>query len=154
MPHDLEPLGGTYGGNPVACAAALATLRLMEELQLNARAEVIGQRVTAWLAKLQDRFPDQVGNIRGIGAMVGIEFVEQGDPRQPATRLASQIQHACLAAGLLILTAGIHGNVIRFLMPLVITDEQLHRGFEIFTAQAEIAMESRQGGSEVIESRT
>ena len=80
-------IGGTFGGNPVACAAALATIRLMEELQLNARAGEIGRRVTDRFRAIQQRFPDWVGDVRGIGAMVAIELMMNGDPHQPATEL-------------------------------------------------------------------
>jgi 4-aminobutyrate aminotransferase/(S)-3-amino-2-methylpropionate transaminase len=124
-------IGGTYGGNPVACAASLATIRLMEELQLNARAVEIGRCVTDRFHDLQTRFPSWIGDVRGLGAMVAMEFVTDGDFHQPATELTSEVLKACEARGLLIIGAGIYGNVIRFLSPLVITDEQLNRGLDI-----------------------
>ena len=124
-------IGGTFGGNPVACAAALATIRLMEELQLNARAGEIGRRVTDRFRAIQQRFPDWVGDVRGIGAMVAIELMMNGDPHQPATELTGEVLQACVSRGLLILGAGIYGNVLRFLATLVITDEQLNRGLDI-----------------------
>lgn len=138
----LGTIGGTYGGNPVACAASLATIKLMEELQLNQRATVIGELVRSRLQALQLRFPQHIGDIRGLGAMVGMELVNHGDPHQPATELTSQILKACVARGLLILGAGIHGNVIRFLMPLVITDQQLNQGLDILTEETERAITS------------
>jgi 4-aminobutyrate aminotransferase/(S)-3-amino-2-methylpropionate transaminase len=127
----LGTVGGTYGGNPVACAAALAAIQVMEDEQLSARAEVIGQRVTQRLHELKQQFPDTVGNVRGLGAMIGVEFVIDGDPHQPATQLTAGILDACLDRGLLTIGAGIYGNVIRFLAPLVITDEQLSQGLDI-----------------------
>lgn len=124
-------IGGTYGGNPVACAASLATIRLIEEMQLGPRAEAIGQRVTDRYRELQRRFPDWIGDIRGLGAMVAMELVTNGDLRQPATELTGEVLNGCVSRGLLIIGAGIYGNVIRFLAPLVISDEQLDRGLDI-----------------------
>ncbi|MEZ6152616.1 MAG: aspartate aminotransferase family protein [Pirellulaceae bacterium] len=136
----LGTIGGTYGGNPVACAASLATIKLMEDLHLNERATAIGEVVNSRLRDLQKRFPQHVGDIRGLGAMVGMEFNYHGDPHQPATELTARILSACVARGLLILGAGIHGNVIRFLMPLVITDRQLNQGLDILTEETERAI--------------
>ncbi len=135
-------IGGTYGGNPVACAASLAAIKLMEDLQLNQRAIVIGEHVRSRLHELQSRFPQHIGDIRGLGAMVGMELVNNGDPHQPATELTTGILKACVARSLLILGAGIHGNVIRFLMPLVITDQQLNQGLDILTEETERAITS------------
>ena len=134
-------IGGTYGGNPVACAASLATIKVMQDLNLNDRSLEIGKAVTHQMKELQARYPSHIGDVRGLGAMVGIEFVNNGDPHDPATDLTSQILKACVSRGLLILGAGIHGNVIRFLMPLVITDEQLHQGLEIVTQEIANAIE-------------
>jgi 4-aminobutyrate aminotransferase/(S)-3-amino-2-methylpropionate transaminase len=140
-------IGGTYGGNPVACAASLETIRLMEELQLGPRAMAIGQRVTERFQQLQKRFPSWIGDVRGLGAMVGIELIENGDLHQPATELTAEVLKACVARGLLILGAGIYGNVIRFLAPLVITDEQLDQGLDILTDEIVKAMERRAGST-------
>jgi 4-aminobutyrate aminotransferase len=127
-------IGGTYGGNPVACAAALATIKLMEELKLNERAETIGQRARARFQELQKKCP-AIGDVRGLGAMIGMEFVENGDPHKPATKLVADIQKACLLRGLLLIAAGTYSNVIRVLSPLVITDEQLERGLNILAEE-------------------
>jgi 4-aminobutyrate aminotransferase / (S)-3-amino-2-methylpropionate transaminase / 5-aminovalerate transaminase len=124
-------IGGTYGGNPVSCAASLATIRLMEELQLGPRAMDIGRRVTQRLQEVQQRFPQWIGDVRGLGAMIAVELVQNGDPHQPATDVTGEILKACVARGLLILGAGIYGNVIRTLSPLVISDEQLEQGLDI-----------------------
>ena len=136
-------IGGTYGGNPVACAASLETIRLMEELQLGPRAMRIGQLVTDRLLDLQKRFPSWVGDVRGLGAMVGVELIESGDLHKPATELTADVLQRCVSRGLLILSAGIYGNVIRFLTPLVITDEQLDRGLDILTEEFVNAVERR-----------
>lgn len=127
-------IGGTYGGNPVACAAALATIKVMEELKLNERAEAIGQRVRARFQELQKKCP-AIGDVRGLGAMIGMEFVENGDPHKPATKLVADIQKASLHRGLLLIAAGTYSNVIRVLSPLVITDEQLERGLTILAEE-------------------
>ncbi|WP_442505126.1 4-aminobutyrate--2-oxoglutarate transaminase [Novipirellula sp. SH528] len=137
-------IGGTYGGNPVSCAASLATIELMEREQLNARAEIIGERVTTRLNELQKRFPKSIGDVRGLGAMIGVEFVVDGDHYEPATQLTNEILAACVSRGLLIIGAGVYGNVIRFLAPLVITDEQLDRGLSILCEEIVSAIENTQ----------
>ena len=124
-------LGGTYGGNPVACAAALATIRRMEELDLNARGEQIGRLIRERFESIARRVPE-VADVRGLGAMMAIEFCEDGNPTKPAKRHAAAIIDRCREQGLLIIPAGVHGNVIRVLSPIVITDEQLGRGLDIF----------------------
>ena len=136
-------IGGTYGGNPVSCAASLATIRLMEELKLGPRAEVVGKRVVKCFRSLQKQFPHWVGDVRGLGAMIAVEFVMNGDPHKPATDLTAEIVAGCAQRRLLILSAGIYGNVIRFLAPLVITDEQLDRGLEILSEEVASAIERR-----------
>lgn len=123
-------LGGTYGGNPVACAASLAAIDAMEELQLNARARAIGETVRARFTALMERCP-LIGDVRGLGAMVGVEFAEEGDPARPAGSFVKEVLAQALERGVLAISAGIHGNVIRVLSPLVITDEELVRGLEI-----------------------
>lgn len=123
-------VGGTYTGNPVSCAAALAAMQMMEDLDLNARASAIGRQIRERFTALQQRCP-AIGDVRGLGAMMGIEVIEEGDPRRPATAQVKQILEACLARGVLVISAGSHGNVIRVLSPLVITDAQLARGLDV-----------------------
>lgn len=123
-------LGGTYGGNPVACAAALATIARMEELGLNARAAEIGSTLHTRFSELQKKVK-AVTDVRGLGAMMAIELCEQGDPLKPATTLVKAVIDDCRSQGLLIIAAGVSGNCIRVLTPLVITDEQLDRGLDI-----------------------
>ena len=136
-------IGGTYGGNPVSCAASLATIKLMEDLQLGSRATVIGQRVTECFRELQKQFPNWIGDVRGLGAMVAVEFVLNRNPHNPATELTAEILKGCTDRRLLILGAGIYGNVLRFLAPLVITDEQLDRGLAILKEEIACAIEAR-----------
>lgn len=124
-------LGGTYGGNPVACAAALATIRRIDELGLNQRSEQIGAVIRERFESIGKRVPE-VRDVRGLGAMMAIEFCEDGDESRPATAMVKKIIDGCRERGLLIIAAGVDSNVVRVLCPIVITDEQLARGLDIF----------------------
>ncbi|MBR8740732.1 4-aminobutyrate--2-oxoglutarate transaminase [Nocardiopsis sp. MG754419] len=121
-------LGGTYGGNPAACAAALAALEVIESEGLVERAREIGALMLARLRTFAERF-DVVGDVRGRGAMVAIELVE-GDGRPNPEAVARVLKH-CHARGLVLLSAGTHGNVIRMLPPLVIGDDLLVEGLNL-----------------------
>ena len=116
-------LGGTYGGNPVACAAALGTIETIETEHLVARANEIGEILRGFLLTLADRFPI-IGEVRGRGAMQAIELVYPGSKQPNADAVTSIVQY-CQSQGVLLLTAGTLNNVIRFLPPLVITDALL-----------------------------
>jgi len=124
-------LGTTFGGNPLACAAALAVLEAFEEEDLLARANVIGERVMGAMREIQERHPDFVGDVRGRGAMVAIELVKDAGSKAPDKARTAGIVEAALQEGLLLLTAGQFSNVIRALMPLVITDDELEEGLSI-----------------------
>jgi 4-aminobutyrate aminotransferase/(S)-3-amino-2-methylpropionate transaminase len=130
-------LGGTYGGNPIACAAGLASIDTMRELDLAAAARRIESVMVPRLRALASRF-DVIGEVRGRGAMIAIELVSPGTAGAPGpapdAATASAVAKACHAAGLLVLTCGTYGNVLRFLPPLVITDEELNRGLDILNA--------------------
>ena len=123
-------IGGTYLGNPVSCAAALATIQFIEENNLNERAVEIGKKVTSRFKEMQAK-TDVIGEVRGLGAMNAIELVKDGDPTQPNAELTSKLVVSCFNRGLVILSAGTFKNVIRILSPLVITDEQLDKGLDI-----------------------
>lgn len=123
-------IGGTYIGSPVCCAAALATIQLMKDEDLNSRAIHIGNTITERFKAIMPHTP-AIGDVRGVGAMLGIEFVKNGDPNQPDTELCYNVVRACAERGLVLLSAGIYKNVIRILSPLVITDEQLNMGLDI-----------------------
>jgi len=127
-PH-VGGLGGTYGGNPVACAAALGAIETMRALDLRARARRIGELMLTRLGELAARHP-VIGDVRGRGAMVAIELVRPGtkEPNPVATQATAR---ACHAEGLLVLTAGTYGNVLRFLPPLVIPEHLLVEGLDI-----------------------
>jgi len=132
MPH-VGGLGGTFGGNPIACKAALAALELLDS-QFLLRASELGDILRDRFLKLQEKF-DIIGNVRGLGPMIGIELVKNRKTKEPATDEAKQLVNRCLQKGLIILACGNYGNVIRTLMPLVITDEQLERGLAIMEDQ-------------------
>jgi 4-aminobutyrate aminotransferase/(S)-3-amino-2-methylpropionate transaminase len=119
----VSGLGGTYGGNPVACAAALGAIETMEEENLVARANHIGQILGDALRALQAKYP-VIGEVRGRGAMQAIELVEAGT-KTPNTAAMNAVVKYCQSKGVLILTAGTYSNVVRFLPPIVITDELL-----------------------------
>jgi len=125
-------LGGTYGGNPVACAAALGAIETMKELDLNARARRIGEIMTPRLRAMQEKFP-VIGEVRGRGAMIAVELVVPGG-KEPNAAVAGQLARACHAAGLVVLTCGTYGNVVRFLPPLVIGEDLLNEGLDIIEA--------------------
>lgn len=127
-------IGGTYIGSPVCCAAALATIQFMKDNNLNDRALHIGKVVNDRMENLKKEISD-IGDVRGIGAMIGIEFVKDNDPGQPHTELCDKIVKGCAEKGLILLSAGTFKNVIRILSPLVITDEQLNQGLDILEGQ-------------------
>jgi len=122
-------LGGTYGGNPVACAAALAAIDLYERLDLAARAREIETRVTARLEALRAEAP-QIAQVRGRGAMLAVEITKRGTLEPDAAETA-RIARECAARGVLVLTCGTYGNVLRFLPPLVIEDALLDDAFDV-----------------------
>lgn len=126
-------IGGTFGRNALACAAALKTIEIMERDNLAKRSADIGAKVVARYKSWADKF-DVVGDIRGLGGMVGIEFIKDQASKAPATDLVNTLIKDMAAHGLLVENAGTYGNVIRFLAPLVITDEQLEAGLDIFEA--------------------
>jgi 4-aminobutyrate aminotransferase/(S)-3-amino-2-methylpropionate transaminase len=122
-------LGGTYGGNPVACAAALASIASMEEHDLNGRARHLGELALGRLNRLASETA-VVGDVRGRGAMLAIELVRAGT-KEPNPELTQTAAAACLREGVVILTCGTYGNVIRLLPPLVISDELLLDGLDV-----------------------
>ncbi|ARI76271.1 4-aminobutyrate--2-oxoglutarate transaminase [Halobacillus mangrovi] len=123
-------LGGTYSGNPLGCRAALAAIDIIEEERLNSRANAIGQRVKGFFHQLAEEL-DCIGDVRGLGAMVAVEVVSDKENKTADKTLAGRIISDAQQNGLLILGAGVYGNVIRFLMPLVISDEELDEGLSI-----------------------
>jgi 4-aminobutyrate aminotransferase/(S)-3-amino-2-methylpropionate transaminase len=126
-------LGSTYAGSPVACAAALAVLDIFEEESLLARSRTVGERLMTGLRSLADRHPT-IGEVRGLGAMVAIELFKGGDLDQPDAALTQAIVQEAAKRGLVLLSCGVYGNVIRILVPLVASDSELDEGLEILGA--------------------
>ncbi len=124
-------IGGTFLGNPVCCAAAIATIQYMKEINLNERAQRVGTIVRSRFEGMQRRFPMHISNVRGLGAMLALELSVQGDIEQPNGALGKAMVQRCYEKGLMLLTAGVHSNVLRILCPLVIEDDELQRGLDI-----------------------
>jgi 4-aminobutyrate aminotransferase / (S)-3-amino-2-methylpropionate transaminase / 5-aminovalerate transaminase len=137
-------IGGTYVGNPVCIAAAHAVLDVLEEEQLVERANAIGETIRGRMESWRERF-DCVGDIRGLGAMLAIELVKDTETKEPDPDLATAVVEAAAERGLLMLKAGLYGNCIRVLVPLVITDEQLDEALGAW----EEAFAAATGGSRV-----
>lgn len=135
-------LGGTYSGSPLGCAAALAVLDIIEEEGLNERARKLGQVVMDKMAQLQEQY-ECIGHIRGLGAMCAMEVVKDRHTKEPDKELTAKIVSEAGNRGLLLLSAGQYGNVLRFLMPIVITDEQLNNGFAILEEALATAIVNR-----------
>ncbi len=134
-------LGGTFAGNPVACAAALTVIDVIEEEDLCNKAERVGNKLEAVFKIYQDKY-SFIGEVRRLGAMVAFEVVKGDERNTPDKALAGQIAKYANDNGLILLSAGIYGNVIRFLMPLVITDEELNKGLDILDEALEKAGEA------------
>lgn len=126
-------LGGTYGGNPVACAAGLAVLDVIEEEELSERANTVGGRIKERMGVLAERH-SEIGEIRGLGAMVAMELVTDPETKEPNPELTKAITAAAIEKGLILLSCGVYGNVIRFLAPLTIEDDVLDEGLDIVEA--------------------
>jgi 4-aminobutyrate aminotransferase/(S)-3-amino-2-methylpropionate transaminase len=123
-------VGGTYGANPLACRAALAVLEIFETEDLLKKSRELGEKLRQRFDQFQDEF-EIVGEVRGIGPMLALELVEDRHTKTPAGEAAKKLVGFCREKGLIILACGGYGNVIRVLMPLVITDEQLEKGLTI-----------------------
>ena len=123
-------LGGTFGGNPLACEAALAVLETIEKENLCARANVLGDRFRKRAAKWQAKW-ELIGDVRGLGAMQALELVRSKATREPADEETKQVSQYCYEHGLVLITAGSYGNVIRLLMPLVVTDAQMDEAMDV-----------------------
>lgn len=123
-------IGGTYIGNPVCCAASLATIELMKKVDINKLGKELGELIHSRFETLRHKYPE-IGDVRGLGAMIGIEFVEGNDPRKPSTELCKAIAETCAKRNLIVITAGTYKNVIRILSPLVIEPEVLAKGLDI-----------------------
>jgi 4-aminobutyrate aminotransferase/(S)-3-amino-2-methylpropionate transaminase len=141
-------LGGTYAGSPIGCAAANAVLDIIEDENLCARAEAIGALMIDALTRMRQNEPmrSAIGDIRGLGAMVAMELVEDGDPGNPAVELTRALVQRCAANGLIVLPCGVYGNVIRFLVPLTAEDDLIREGMAVLgTALESLLRETSRG---------
>jgi 4-aminobutyrate aminotransferase/(S)-3-amino-2-methylpropionate transaminase len=129
-PHD-GAIGGTFIGNPVALAAALAVLEVFEEENLVARGVTVGDTIRARMEQWRSRWP-QIGDVRGLGAMLAIELVTDAETKAPAPDLTTAVVHEALERGLILLKAGVYGNCIRVLCPLAISDGELDEGLAVW----------------------
>lgn len=123
-------IGGTYIGNPVACAASIATIKYMEEIDLNRMAKKVGETIHRRFTEMKSKY-SQIGDVRGLGAMMAMEFVKDGDPQQADAEFCAKVVKACAEKDLIVISAGIHKSVLRILSPLTITDELLNKGLNI-----------------------
>ncbi len=123
-------IGGTYGGNALACASALKVIEIIERDKLCGRALSISEKCRTTFGSWKEKYP-VVGDVRGLGVMLGIEFVKNQETKEPNKELVAELVQECVKNGLIIESAGTYDNVVRFLSPLVVTDEQLEAGFDI-----------------------
>jgi 4-aminobutyrate aminotransferase / (S)-3-amino-2-methylpropionate transaminase / 5-aminovalerate transaminase len=131
-------IGGTYVGNPVACAAANAVLKVIEDEGLIERAEQVGKTIRArWDDAAQDVL--QIGEVRGVGAMVGVEFVKDRETKEPDEDIVGELITGAMQEGVVAVSCGPYHNVLRHLVPLVITDEELDEGLDVLTEAAQNA---------------
>lgn len=133
-------IGGTYVGNPVACAAGVAVLEVVEEESLIDRAEQVGKLIRSRWEEVARDVPE-IGEIRGLGAMIGVEFVKDRDAKEPDRDLTKRIVTGATSRGVVAVSCGIYRNVVRHLVPLVITDEQLAEGLDVL-AESTLAARS------------
>ncbi len=129
-------IGGTFGGNPLACEAALAVLDIFQQGDLCARANHIGDRFAARARRWQEQWP-VIGEVRGVGAMQALELVRSPETKEPAAEETKQVVRYGYEHGLILFAAGTYGNVVRLLVPLVVTDEQLDEGLDVLEAAIE-----------------
>lgn len=140
---EVGGLGGTYAGNPLACAASLAVLEVLDNENLLDRACDIGARFTAGFQRIQQKKNDsKIGNIRGLGAMIGVEFIEDEETRIPARSLTAKIIQEAAKRGLILVSAGRHFNVIRLLVPLTLSDSIIDEALDIIEASIDAAVEN------------
>jgi 4-aminobutyrate aminotransferase-like enzyme len=123
-------LGGTYAGNPVACAAACAVLDVFVQERILERAEALGKRMSARLAAMAKRHPE-VAEVRALGAMIAMELCKDGDPHKPAPELTKALTTRARELGLILLSCGVYGNVIRILVPITAEDAVVDEGLDI-----------------------
>ncbi len=133
-------LGSTFGGNPLACAAALAVLDIFEEENLLEKAQKLGEILHQGFRQIQARFPQVVGDVRGLGPMIGMELVKDPESKSPDAQLTNRLVEIAREKGLLLFKAGMHYNVIRCLVPLVVSEMEVRQGLAILEESLEQAL--------------
>jgi 4-aminobutyrate aminotransferase/(S)-3-amino-2-methylpropionate transaminase len=128
---DIGGVGGTFGGNPLSCAAALKTIEVIEKDNLLARAISLGKITTSRLEEMKLKY-SLIGDVRGLGCMIGVELVKDRQAKEAAAEETGKIQRKCLERGLLIMSCGALHNVFRLMFPLVISENELNTGLDIF----------------------
>jgi 4-aminobutyrate aminotransferase/(S)-3-amino-2-methylpropionate transaminase len=123
-------IGGTYGGSPLGCVAALKVIEKIEKEDLCGKSNEIGEYIIARANEFKEKY-DVIGDVRGLGAMIGVEFVKDRETKEPYAEIVKKITAYCFKHGVIFLNAGLFGNVVRFLPPLVITKEQLTFGLDV-----------------------
>jgi 4-aminobutyrate aminotransferase/(S)-3-amino-2-methylpropionate transaminase len=136
-------LGGTYGGSPIGCEAALAVLDIIEKESLCARATEIGERIVSRLQTMQAQYPHHIGDVRNLGAMIAMELVRDGDAHRPNPELTAAIVTEAAHKGLILLSCGIRANVIRILPPLTITDALIDESMGLLDKTLEVLIGSK-----------
>ena len=136
-------LGGTYCGKAVACDAAMVALESLASPAFLARAQAVGERMRGHLTRLQARFPETIGDLRGLGPMLAIELVKDAKGREPVPELTNAINAETLKRGLITIRAGLYGNCLRFLPPLNISDEQIDEGMTVLGEAIDAALARR-----------
>jgi 4-aminobutyrate aminotransferase / (S)-3-amino-2-methylpropionate transaminase / 5-aminovalerate transaminase len=124
-------IGGTFLGNPVCCAAAVATIDYMTEIDLNQKGKHVGEIVRSQFEEMKKKHPQHVTDVRGLGAMMAFELSHDSDIQKPDGELAKELIQRCFEKGLIIISSGVNANIIRVLSPLVIEEKDLTRGLEI-----------------------
>lgn len=138
-------MGGTYTGNPMCCAAALAVIETMEKEDFPKKARDLGETVMSAFSKMQEKYPE-IGDVRGIGAMIGMEFVKDRETKAPYPQLVSKLVAVAESKGLLLQSCGTFENAIRFLAPLVMTEEQTKMGLKLYEESLQEAIRLVEGG--------
>jgi 4-aminobutyrate aminotransferase/(S)-3-amino-2-methylpropionate transaminase len=123
-------LGSTYGGHPLSCRASLAAFEIIEKQDLVNRAGIVGEKMRQAFLSMQEKHP-LIGDVRGLGPMMAIELVKDRITKEPASKEAAALREKCYQNGVILLGAGVQHNVIRILVPLVITDEELEEGLAV-----------------------
>ena len=130
-------LGGTYSGSPLACAAAIESIKMIKDLAFLARANEVGDKIRAGLEALQAQYPNRIGDVRGIGPMLAMEIVKDAESKSPDMDATGAITAGTLQKGLITIRAGLYSNCVRFLPPLNLTDEQIDEGLGILAEVCE-----------------